>query len=154
MWALRWLTWAGKWQVKTTYPHRAGRADRRAGYQPMREGASELAAVFESEVKTYIEGCTTVAREDLDTFYHDHPSTQKFSAADVKVVPGLKAGYIIWGYGAGAGIPTVLQQIGIAATVTARNSWSALISASFRWPALACAPTTRAMSCASMTPDS
>jgi hypothetical protein len=84
-----------------------------------------LQAVFESERKTYVEGFTTVAREDLDTFYYYHPSTQKVSVVDVKVVPGLKIGYIM---GAGDDIPSVLQQIG---TETVAISPEQLSSADF-----------------------
>jgi LmbE family N-acetylglucosaminyl deacetylase len=76
----------------------------------LKEGRTEIRAVLDSGGTKYSEGYTMVTREDLDTFYYYQPAVQRVSIVDVKVAAGLKVGYIM---GAGDGIPTVLQQLGI-----------------------------------------
>ncbi len=80
----------------------------------MREGRTEIHAVFESHGQKYSEGYSVVTREDLDTFYYYQPAVQRVSTVDVKVPRDLKVGYIM---GAGDDIPTVLQQIGMDVTL-------------------------------------
>jgi len=76
----------------------------------MKEGPTEIRAVFESGGKKYSEGYSVVTREDLDTFYYYQPAVQHVSVVDVNAPPGLKIAYIM---GAGDDIPTVLKQIGM-----------------------------------------
>ena len=80
----------------------------------MKEGRTEIRAVFEREGKKYAEGYSVVTREDLDTFYYYQPAVQHVSVVEVKVPKGLKVGYVM---GAGDDIPTVLRQIGIDVTL-------------------------------------
>ena len=80
----------------------------------LREGRTQIRAVFESEGKEYSEGYSVVTREDLNAFYYYQPAVQHVSVVDVKLPPGLKVGYIP---GAGDDISTVLQQIGMNVTV-------------------------------------
>jgi len=76
----------------------------------MKEGTTEIRAVFESAGKNYSEGYSVVTREDLDTFYYYQPAVQHVSVVDVNVPKDLKVAYIM---GAGDDIPTVLRQIGM-----------------------------------------
>jgi len=80
----------------------------------MREGRTEIRAVFESKGRKYSEGYSVVTREDLDTFYYYQPAVQHVSIVVVKVPKGLKVGYVM---GAGDDIPMVLQQIGMDVTL-------------------------------------
>jgi len=80
----------------------------------MKEGPTEIRAVFESAGKKYSEGYSVVTREDIGTFYYYQPSVQHVSVVDVNVPKNLKVGYIM---GAGDDIPTVLKQVGMNVTV-------------------------------------
>ncbi len=80
----------------------------------MKEGRTQIRAVFESGAKTYSEGYSVVTREDLDTFYYYQPAVQRVSIVDVKVPEDLKVGYVM---GAGDDIPTALKQIGMDVTL-------------------------------------
>jgi LmbE family N-acetylglucosaminyl deacetylase len=79
-----------------------------------REARFQLKASLESQGKTYSEGYTVVARDDLDTFYYYQPAVQRISVVDVKVPSDLKVGYIT---GAGDDIPEVLRQVGLNVTI-------------------------------------
>ena len=78
------------------------------------EGRQSIRATLKSGHTNYAEGYSVVTREDLGTFYYYQPAEQRVSIVDVKVPKDLKVGYIM---GAGDEIPTVLQQIGIDATL-------------------------------------
>jgi hypothetical protein len=80
----------------------------------MKEGPTEIHAVFESGGKKYSEGYSVVTREDIGTFYYYQPAVQHVSVVNVNVPKSLKVGYIM---GAGDDIPTVLKQIGMNVTV-------------------------------------
>jgi LmbE family N-acetylglucosaminyl deacetylase len=80
----------------------------------MKEGPTEIRAVFTAGGKTYSEGYSVVTREDLDTFYYYQPAVQHVSVVDVNAPQGLKIAYIM---GAGDDIPTVLKQIGMNVTM-------------------------------------
>jgi LmbE family N-acetylglucosaminyl deacetylase len=80
----------------------------------LKEGHAQIRAVLTAGGKTYSEGYTLVTREDLASAYYYQPAVQRVSIVDVKVPKDLKVAYIP---GAGDEIPTVLQQIGINATV-------------------------------------
>lgn len=80
----------------------------------LREGRTQIRAVFESGGKKYSEGYSVVTREDLNVFYYYQPAVQHVSVVDIKLPPGLKVGYIP---GAGDDIPTVLDQIGMNVTI-------------------------------------
>jgi LmbE family N-acetylglucosaminyl deacetylase len=80
----------------------------------MKEGPTEIRAVFESGGKKYSEGYSVVTREDIDTFYYYQPAVQHVSIVDVNVPKKLRVGYIM---GAGDDIPTVLKQIGMNVTM-------------------------------------
>lgn len=86
----------------------------RVFHDGLKEGRTEIRAIFESNGKNYGEGYSVVTREDLDTFYYYQPATQHVSVVDVKVPQGLNVGYMM---GAGDDIPTVLKQIGINVTL-------------------------------------
>jgi LmbE family N-acetylglucosaminyl deacetylase len=79
-----------------------------------REGRLPIKASLEYRGKTYSEGYTVVARDDLDTFYYYQPAAQKVSVVEVKVSADLKVGYIM---GAGDDIPEVLRQVGLDVTL-------------------------------------
>jgi LmbE family N-acetylglucosaminyl deacetylase len=83
-------------------------------HEGLREGRTEIRAVFESQGRKYSEGYSVVTREDLDTFYYYQPAVQHVSIVDVKVPRGLKVGYVM---GAGDDIPAVLKQIGMDVTL-------------------------------------
>ena len=76
----------------------------------MKEGPTEIRAVFKAGGKAYSEGYSVVTRDDLDTFYYYQPAVQHVSVVDVNAPQGLKIAYIM---GAGDDIPTVLKQIGM-----------------------------------------
>jgi LmbE family N-acetylglucosaminyl deacetylase len=76
----------------------------------LQEGVGQIRAVLNSGTKTYTEGYSLVAREDLESTYYYQPAIQRVSIVDVKITKDLKIGYIM---GAGDDIPTVLQQIGL-----------------------------------------
>jgi LmbE family N-acetylglucosaminyl deacetylase len=80
----------------------------------LQEGHVQIRAMLTAGAKTYSEGYTLVTREDLASAYYYQPAVQRVSIVDVKVPKNLKVAYIP---GAGDEIPTVLQQIGIDATV-------------------------------------
>jgi len=80
----------------------------------MKEGATEIRAVFDSGGKQFSEGYSVVTREDIDTFYYYQPAVQHVSIVDVNVPKNLKIAYIM---GAGDDIPTVLKQIGMNVTL-------------------------------------
>ena len=58
----------------------------------------------------YLEGFSTVTREDLATGYYYQPATEHVSVIDVKLPGNYVVGYIM---GAGDEIPTILQQAGL-----------------------------------------
>jgi len=76
----------------------------------LKEGRTNIRAVFESGGVNYTEGYSLVAREDLDSFYYYQPALQRISIVNVKVPNDLTVGYVM---GAGDDIPTVLTQIGM-----------------------------------------
>ncbi len=78
------------------------------------EGRTRIRADLDAGDKKYSESYTLVTREDLGAAYYYQPAVQRVSVVDVKVSNGLRVGYIM---GAGDEIPTVLQQIGIKATL-------------------------------------
>ena len=82
----------------------------------LKEGRAHIRAVLSSGGEDYSENYTTVAREDLATFYYYQPAIQRVSMVDVRVPNDLKVGYIM---GAGDDIPAVLKQIGMDVTVIA-----------------------------------
>jgi LmbE family N-acetylglucosaminyl deacetylase len=88
----------------------------------LREGRTEVRAVFETGGQKYAEGYTLVTREDLGAAYYYQPSVQHVSVVDVKVPKDLKVGYIM---GAGDEIPTVLEQIGMEVTLIPAEKLSA-----------------------------
>ncbi len=79
-----------------------------------REGRFPIKASLEYQGKTYSEGYTVVARDDLDTFYYYQPAVQKVSVVEVKAPANLKVGYVM---GAGDDIPEVLRQVGLDVTL-------------------------------------
>jgi LmbE family N-acetylglucosaminyl deacetylase len=80
----------------------------------LKESQTHIRAELTSGKKSYGEGYTVVTREDLGTFYYYQPALQRVSIVDVKVPKDLKVGYVM---GAGDDIPTVLEQIGMNATM-------------------------------------
>lgn len=80
----------------------------------MKEGPTEIRAVFDSAGKKYSEGYSVVTRDDLNTFYYYQPAVQHVSIVDVNVPKDLKVAYIM---GAGDDIPTVLKQIAMNLTM-------------------------------------
>jgi LmbE family N-acetylglucosaminyl deacetylase len=80
----------------------------------LREGRTEVHAVFEAGGQKYAEGYTLVTREDLGAAYYYQPAAQHVSVVNVKVPKDLKVGYVM---GAGDEIPTVLEQIGMDVTL-------------------------------------
>ena len=80
----------------------------------LKEGHPQIRAVLTAGGKNYSEGYTLVTREDLASAYYYQPAVQRVSIVDVKIPKDLKVAYVP---GAGDEIPTVLQQIGINATV-------------------------------------
>jgi LmbE family N-acetylglucosaminyl deacetylase len=78
------------------------------------EGRKDIRASLKSGQTSYEDGYSVVTREDLGTFYYYQPAAQRVSIVQVKVQRDLRVGYIM---GAGDGIPTVLQQIGVNVTV-------------------------------------
>src|SRR5581483_7043343 len=82
----------------------------------LKEGRAHIRAVLSSGGEDYSENYTTVAREDLATFYYYQPAIQRVSMFIIRVPNDLKVGYIM---GAGDDIPAVLKQIGMDVTVIA-----------------------------------
>jgi len=79
----------------------------------MKEGPTEIRAIFEAGGRKFSEGYSIVTREDLDTSYYYQPAVQHVSVVDLNAPSGLKIAYIM---GAGDDIPTVLKQIGMNVT--------------------------------------
>jgi LmbE family N-acetylglucosaminyl deacetylase len=84
----------------------------------LREGRTEVRAVFEAGGQKYAEGYTLVPREDLGAAYYYQPAAQHVSVVNVKVPKELKVGYVM---GAGDEIPTVLAQLGMDVTLIAAD---------------------------------
>ena len=80
----------------------------------LQQSRATLRAILNAGGKTYSEGYTLVAREDVGSFYYYQPARQRLSIVDVEVPHDLKVGYIM---GAGDTIPTVLEQIGMNVTL-------------------------------------
>jgi LmbE family N-acetylglucosaminyl deacetylase len=80
----------------------------------LKEGRTQVHAIFEAGGKSYSESYTLVTRDDIGAAYYYQPATQRVSVIDVKVPKNLKVGYIM---GAGDEIPTVLKQIGMDVTI-------------------------------------
>jgi LmbE family N-acetylglucosaminyl deacetylase len=80
----------------------------------LKEGRATIRAVLTSGGKSYSEGYSLVARDDLRSFYYYQPATQRVSIVDVKIPPDLKLAYVT---GAGDNIPAVLKQIGMDVTI-------------------------------------
>ena len=74
------------------------------------EDVKEIKALVEYNGKKYDEGYSVVVREDLASFYYYSPAMQKVSSVNVKILQGMRVGYIM---GAGDNIPAVLKQIGV-----------------------------------------
>jgi LmbE family N-acetylglucosaminyl deacetylase len=95
-------------------PHEKHESEFRLFPSSLKEGRTQVDAVFESAGKKYSEGYSIVTREDLNTFYYYQPAVQRVSVVDVNVPGKLKIGYVM---GAGDDIPTVIQQLGMDVTV-------------------------------------
>jgi LmbE family N-acetylglucosaminyl deacetylase len=109
--------WRAEPAEKTlNFAHRGEKEDAEFDVFPasLKEGRTEVRAVFDSGGKAYSEGYSVVTREDLDSFYYYQPALQRVSIVDVKTPPGLKVGYIM---GAGDDIATVLTQLGMDVTL-------------------------------------
>ena len=87
----------------------------------LKEGETDIRAIFTAGGRKYSEGYSLVTREDLGSFYYFQPSLQRVSTVDVKVPKDLNVAYIM---GAGDDIPAVLQQIGMNVTVIGSDSLS------------------------------
>ena len=74
------------------------------------EGTYELRATLDADGRTYNEGFTEVAREDLDRFFYFHPAVERISIVDVKLPKDVRVCYVP---GAGDDIPEVLDQLGM-----------------------------------------
>ncbi len=79
----------------------------------LKDGRTQVRAIFESDGKKYEEGYSVVTRPDLDTFYYYQPAVQRESIVSVSLPSHLKIGYVM---GAGDDIPAVLGQIGMDTT--------------------------------------
>jgi hypothetical protein len=102
--------------LKVSLPKRGDQQDFTFKVFPanLKEGRSEIRAVLDAGGTKYTEGYALVTREDLGSAYYFQPAVQRVSIVDVKIPAALKLGYIL---GAGDDIPTVLQQIGMNATI-------------------------------------
>src|SRR5213076_2937080 len=74
------------------------------------EGTYELRASLGSGGRTYSEGFTEVARDDLDHFFYFHPAVERISIVDVKLPKDLRICYVP---GAGDDVADVLDQLGM-----------------------------------------
>jgi hypothetical protein len=82
--------------------------------QNLTQRRAESRATLIAGQRTYSEGYTLVAREDLGSFYYFEPAVQHISVVDVKVPQTLNVGYVM---GAGDDIPNILRQIGMNVTL-------------------------------------
>ena len=79
------------------------------------EGRYEVSASLAYLGKKYVEGYSTVSREDLGGFYYYQPAIQRVMVVPVKLPQkNLNIGYIM---GAGDDIPAVLKQIGMSVSL-------------------------------------
>jgi LmbE family N-acetylglucosaminyl deacetylase len=76
-----------------------------------RPGKLHVRSVLKAAGRQYSEGFTTVSGENLGTFYYYQPAVEQLSVVDVKVLAGLKTGYVM---GAGDDIPPVLRGLGLS----------------------------------------
>jgi LmbE family N-acetylglucosaminyl deacetylase len=76
----------------------------------VKEGSYKLRATLNYRGQDFEQGFSVVSRDDLGTGYYYQPATQRVSVVNITPPPNLSVGYIM---GAGDGIPTVLQQIGV-----------------------------------------
>jgi LmbE family N-acetylglucosaminyl deacetylase len=74
------------------------------------EGTYELRASLSAAGRTYSEGFTEVARDDLDHFFYFHPAVERVSIVDVKLPKVLRLCYVP---GAGDDVAGVLNQLGM-----------------------------------------
>lgn len=103
-------------QQRVEFRHRGEKQDFHFTVFPdgLQEGRAKLRAVLNAGGESFSEGYTLVTREDLGSFYYYQPAIQRVSIVDVRVPHALKIGYIM---GAGDDIPTVLEQVGMHATL-------------------------------------
>ncbi len=71
----------------------------------------KVQAVAEYGGKEYSEGYRVIAHRDLETRHLYRPAIAELRGVDVKVAPGLKAGYVM---GVGDDMPAALEQIGVS----------------------------------------
>ena len=87
----------------------------------LREGRYQISASLSYLGKKYVEGYSTVSREDLGGFYYYQPAIQRVTAVTVKLPQkNLNIGYIM---GAGDDIPAVLKQIGMSVSLYRPKIW-------------------------------
>lgn len=77
---------------------------------PRGEGEATLAAVAESGGQSYSTEYHPVTYRDLDTIYLERPARHLVRRVDVKVAPGVKAGYVM---GSGDEVPAAIEKLGV-----------------------------------------
>ncbi len=78
------------------------------------EGRYLVRAAVSADGREFDEGYSLVTRPDIGGFFYYQPATQRAAVVNVKVLAGLKIGYVM---GAGDDIPTVLRQLGLDVTL-------------------------------------
>jgi LmbE family N-acetylglucosaminyl deacetylase len=105
------------WQAEpASVPFAFARPGEKARYQftvaaaavENREYAIE--AVAAAGGREFREGYDAIAHRDLETRYLYHPATIRVRGVDVKIAPGLKAGYVM---GVGDEVPAGIAQLGV-----------------------------------------
>jgi hypothetical protein len=79
-----------------------------------REARYKVSATFRSGSEDFREGYALITRPDIGGFFYYQPAIQRESVVEVKIPVHLKLGYIM---GAGDGIPTALEQVGLNVTL-------------------------------------
>jgi LmbE family N-acetylglucosaminyl deacetylase len=111
---------AGWTSQPRSHSFRFGQAGERAQYgfavaiPSLEDRDYEIRAVATARGKEFTQGYDVIEHRDLETRYLYHPAVATVRGVDVKVVPGLRVGYVM---GVGDQVPAGIEQLGAEVTL-------------------------------------
>jgi hypothetical protein len=106
---------AGWSSEPASHPFRFAQAGERAQYpftvtvRSLEDRGYEIQAVARARGKKFTQGFDVIEHRDMETRYLYHPAVAEVRGVDVKVVPGLRVGYVM---GVGDQVPAGIGQLG------------------------------------------
>ncbi len=103
-----------------SHPFRFAQAGERARYPftvtvpALEDRGYEIRAIARARGKEFKQGFDVIEHRDMETRYLYHPAVAEVRGVDVKVVPGLRVGYVM---GVGDQVPAGIEQLGAEATL-------------------------------------